>query len=367
MSYLVPEDVNIERRAGFAMLTRTLTAHALSKIHKGDQGTPDDFARRIWKGDRAVELLTRNAEPTPNGRIIKAAVEVTSTSNTPDLLQTMVADLIVLLGQVAGAEVLARTLRFAFDRSAVVSVPALLADAGYASFVREGEPAPIYMLQLTGLLLELEKIMTGTALTREMLKGSPADVQLKIEDALLQCLALALDAALFGTDAAVPDLRPAGLRHNIAALPASAVADPVAAMLADVTGVAGAVAPVAGNAPIALVADPVHATRLRGRRSDLPTDVVLGSSSLAPGVLIAIAPNAVASAMGDVIVEVSDQAAIHMSTTPSDIGTAGTPPVVAAPTLSLWQTDCVCLLPRLDISWQRRDPRAVAWLVPTNW
>ena len=67
-------------------------------------------------------------------------------------------------------------LRFAFDRNAVVSVPAFLADAGYASFVRGGDPVPIYALQITPMLLELNKIMTGTVLTREMLNGCPANV-----------------------------------------------------------------------------------------------------------------------------------------------------------------------------------------------
>lgn len=129
----------------------------LSKIHKGDQGSPDDFANELWKDDREVERMVRSAEPTPNGRVVRAAVEPASTTNTPDLLQTLVADLIVLLG-VAGAEVLAQTLRFSFGHNAVVSVPAFLADAVFASFVREGSPAPIYALQLSPLLLELDKI-----------------------------------------------------------------------------------------------------------------------------------------------------------------------------------------------------------------
>jgi hypothetical protein len=360
-------DYSARSRDRVSVLTRSLTAHVLSKIHKGEHGSPDDFAKQLWQDDREVERMTRSADPTPNGRVIKAAVEPASTMNTPDLLETMVADLIVLLGEVAGAEVLTRTLRFTFDRNAVVSVPAFLADAGYASFVREGDPAPIFALQLTPLLLELHKIMTGTVLTSEMLKGSPINVETKIKDALQQCIALALNAALFDANAGVPDLRPAGLRNGIAALPASAAADPVHAMLADVSTVAGAVAPVAGNTPIVLVADPVHAMMLRGHRKDLPTDIVLGSSSLTPGVLIAIAPNAIASSMGDVEVEVSDQAAIHMSTTPTDIGMEGTPTFVASPVLSLFQTDCVALLPRLDVSWARRDDRAVSWLTATGW
>ncbi|WP_212496603.1 hypothetical protein [Bradyrhizobium japonicum] len=363
-------DPSAKARAGLTTLTRTLTAHALAKIDKGEQGSPEYFARKLWRDDREVERLTRSAEAvSPNARVIrtKAAVEITSTTNTPSVTQIGVADLLLLLGQVAGAEVLARTFNLVFDRNAALSIPAFLADAIYASFIREGAPAPIYALQLTALLLEPYKCGTGTVLTREMLTGSPVNVQARIEDALLQCLALMIDGVLFGTGDAVADLQPAGLRFGIAALPASAAADPVAAMKADVSAVAAAVAPVAGNTEILLVADPVHAMTLRAHRRDLPTDVALGSSALAPGVLMAIAPNAVASAMGDVEIEVSDQAAIHMSTTPSDIGTEGAPPVVAAPSVSLWQTDCVSLLPRLDISWQHRDGRAVSWLVPTNW
>jgi hypothetical protein len=88
-------------------------------------------------------------------------------------------------------------------------------------------------------------------------------VREKIVDALKQCISLALDAALLDANAADPGLRPAGLRHAIAALSASAAADPVMAMLADVSAVAASVAPVSGNSPIVLVADPVHAMMLR--------------------------------------------------------------------------------------------------------
>ena len=360
-------DYSARSRDRVSVLTRSLTAHVLSKIHKGEHGSPDDFAKQLWQDDREVERMTRSADPTPNGRVIKAAVEPASTMNTPDLLETIVADLIVLLGEVAGAEVLTRTLRFTFDGNAVVSVPAFLADAGYASFVREGDPAPIFALQLTPLLLELHKIMTGTVLTSEMLKGSPINVETKIKDALQQCIALALNAALFDANAGVPDLRPAGLQKRDCSL---------ACQRCRRSGSRDAGrcqyrcrCRRAGRREYAY-----RTGRRSGSRHDVARtpqgsadDIVLGSSSLAPGVLIAIAPNAIASSMGDVEVEVSDQAAIHMSTTPTDIGMEGTPTFVASPVLSLFQTDCVALLPRLDLTWARRDDRAVSWLSSMNW
>ena len=42
-------------------------------------------------------------------------------------------------------------------------------------------------------------------------------------------------------------------------------------------------------------------------------------------------------------------------------------PTFSAPARGLWQTDTIGLKIAFDVSWARRDDRAVAWLMATNW
>ncbi len=139
-------------------------------------------------------------------------------------------------------------------------------------------------------------------------------------------------------------------------------------MLADIATVAGGVAPVAGNSPITLVANPVRAMMLKLRAPrDLPV-TVLASSAIAPADLVAIAPSAVVSAT-DGVPEISAAKAtlVHQDDAPTNIGTEGSPNVVAAPTISTYQTAALALKCKMLASWSRRDDRAVAWLSATGW
>jgi hypothetical protein len=96
---------------------------------------------------------------------------------------------------------------------------------------------------------------------------------------------------------------------------------------------------------------------------------VFASPALAPNDLIAIATNGLASAVDAMPeIETSKIATVHMEdTTPLPISSPGTPPTVAAPTRSLWQTDCVGIKIRFNADWALRDPRALAWLATTAW
>jgi hypothetical protein len=65
---------------------------------------------------------------------------------------------------------------------------------------------------------------------------------------------------------------------------------------------------------------------------------------------------------------ISDQATVHMEdTNPLPLAAAGTPPVVAEPAASLWQTDTLALCLILDMSWTLRAPGSVAWIENVTW
>jgi len=84
---------------------------------------------------------------------------------------------------------------------------------------------------------------------------------------------------------------------------------------------------------------------------------------------MAVALNALAVAFGDEPnFSITDQATVRMEdTTPLPIGAPGTPPDVAAPAASLWQTDTLALCLILDMSWTLRAPGSVAWVANVTW
>jgi hypothetical protein len=64
---------------------------------------------------------------------------------------------------------------------------------------------------------------------------------------------------------------------------------------------------------------------------------------------------------------ISDSATLHMEdTAPVNIG-SGSPPVVASPAVSMFQTDSLALRLIVDISWCLRAPNSVAWVSETTW
>lgn len=140
-------------------------------------------------------------------------------------------------------------------------------------------------------------------------------------------------------------------------------------MMADISTLTSAVAPVAGNSLPVFVADPTTAATMRSFRDRVPYEV-FASASLAPGVVIAIVPSAVASATDDTPrFSKADSATLHMEdTSPLPIATgAQGSGVLATPTRSLWQTDALGNRMIMEISWALRNPLGLAWTTATGW
>jgi HK97 family phage major capsid protein len=275
----VPEDIPSRaatlRSANVTALVRACAAAALGAYDRTT--TAANVLAASWPHDRdAARLLETRAASAP-----------TTTTTFASLMERAVADFIDSLAPAsAGAALLGQGLQLAFGANVAISVPAFLAAAGNVGWVDESAPIPVRQLNvLGGPILEPTKLAVLTALTNEMLSGSNAEAM--VRDALSQSAALALDAALLDANAGTT-ARPAGLRYGISALTASALTDRTEAMLADIATLAGAVAPVAGNAPIAIIANPVRAMMLRLRSTRELSVAVLASSAVAAGDLIAV-------------------------------------------------------------------------------
>jgi hypothetical protein len=189
-----------------------------------------------------------------------------------------------------------------------------------------------------------------------------------VRQVLIESAGPAVDRVLFSPNAAGPD-RPAGLLNGIAALTPTAAGggnNKNQVLVDDLQLIATAVAPVAGNGNIVLVASPDAAVAMVLR---LPTSVtwpVLTSASLAARTVIAVAANAVVSAVeGAPRIDANAHAEIHRETVPAEIVDIGG--VMAQPVASVFQMDEVALKMRWQITWALRDPRGVAWMTGVNW
>jgi hypothetical protein len=123
---------------------------------------------------------------------------------------------------------------------------------------------------------------------------------------------------------------------------------------------ASRVAVVAGNGQIAIVAAPAQAVAINLRLGRQPPYIVLASTTLTPGTIIAVALNALVSAVeGPPEIDSSSDAIIHEESGPSvNIGGG----VMAHPLRSFFQSDSVGLRLRWPVTWGLRSPNAIAWM-----
>ena len=245
----------------------------------------------------------------------------------------------------AGADLLRRCLQVSFGRAATIMLPAI--NPGAAKFIGQDQEIPVpKMPTTTPATLTPAKLMAIIGLTREMLEGSNAEALLS--QALLDSAAIGLDEILFSNAAAVADVSPAGLLHGATVVPPSANTIPSEAAVDDVSNLVGAISTKAGNGSIVFVAAPQQATRLLIVAESLQ-DSILMTAALPKGNVIAVATNAIASALEPIAIETSKGATIQEdTTTPSSDPTAG-------PRRSFFQTDAIGLRMRLPISWATRD------------
>jgi hypothetical protein len=96
---------------------------------------------------------------------------------------------------------------------------------------------------------------------------------------------------------------------------------------------------------------------------------VIPSGTVPVGVVICVDAADYVSVSGDAPrFEISDQATLHMEdTNPLQLASAGTPPTVAAPAQSMFQTDSLALRLILPLNWTMRRAGVVAWVAGVTW
>jgi hypothetical protein len=207
-----------------------------------------------------------------------------------------------------------------------------------------------------------------------------------LREAIQQDTAISIDSVLLDTNPATA-IRPAGLRNGVAGLTPSADPDPFKALVADLKGLTGAILTTTnGNIRnMVFIMNPQQALSIAFIQPAVPGSLfpfaaeinnnrlngkpVIQSGTVPLGTVICMDAADYVSINGDTPrFEISDQATLHMEdTNPQNIGSAGSPPVVAAPVQSMFQTDSLALRLILPMNWAMRRQGVVAWVAGVTW
>jgi hypothetical protein len=188
--------------------------------------------------------------------------------------------------------------------------------------------------------------------------------------------ARSLDKAIFSATAASA-LRPAGILFGVTPIAATANAPltlNIEVVGADLENLVNPLVDAGGGRHVMIMMAPGKAIALTtvapglALLRDLGAEIV-GVPTMPNAQLIAVEAMGFASSFGpDATIETTIHAEIHLEdTAPADIGTVGTPDVVAAPTKSMFQTQSVALKLELPCAWAMRAPGLVQTITAVNW
>jgi len=363
-------------------LVRAGTIRALSKSSDFAGKSLDQIREQIYGTDEATRVicdLTLKAATAP------AKTDVAGWA--AELVQQINAELMPRLTPSSVYPALSGLgLRLDFGRNGRISIPTRSATPTVAgSFVGEGAPIPVRQAGFTAQLLTPKKMAVITTWTREMDEHSVPAIEGLLRNAIQEDTAVSIDTILLDT-AAATTIRPAGLRNGVGGLTAT-TGGGFAALVGDLKQLTGAVLTATnGNVRnMAFIMNPQQALSIgfiqppnpgglfpfaaeinAGRLMGYP---VIKSGTVPLGVVIVIDAADFVSVTGDnPRFEISDQATLHMEdTTPLNIGTAGTPATVAAPTMSMFQTDSMALRLILPMNWVVRRSGVIAWTSAVTW
>jgi hypothetical protein len=311
-----------------------------------------EHAEKQWPFDTHAQL------------ILRAATVPLDMTNTSALVQVALAVFPMLAPFSAAAQLFDRSLKVTLTREAGGYVIPNIAPVG-VKFVAPGAPKPVLQGVSTGQRVDPHKV-AGIAVASSELY-SQASVETVIQQLLAESAGPLLDAVVFSNSAG--DLsHPPGLLYNVTPITPStggAGASTSEAAIEDLIALGAAIGPVSGAGQIALIMNVAQHIALAYRTYRQELNVIpIPSSTIPAGTVVAVACNAVVAAMGAPEFEASTSASLHMSDTPTAIGSGGS---LAVPVSSMFQTASVATKMELPVSWALRSPQGVSWVQNTIW
>jgi len=344
-------------------VVRAVPATAMAEL---DKTNPERLARKLWPGDSVTPLLLQRDEYhnlLPVTRTATSPADTTTASWATDIATFGLADFLLNMGPASAASgLLSRALVLAYDRYNALAIPSLLPAAGNTSFIAQKAPIPTRRLTTNVIAVELKKLGTILAFTRELLASSSAETMCR--QIMVESIGRQLDTAMLDTTAGTA-IRPAGLRAQVDALTAASAGTD--AMMTDLGALAGAVAGV-GGLDLAFVADPASAVKMSfnvGPQFNFP---VLASKSLADKTVLCVALPALCATINPrPQISTTNQATIQMDNAPAAGGLVDSGGTVDSSIRSAWQTDSIFIRFIADVAWALRADGAVSWLTNHNW
>lgn len=366
-------------------LCRAITVALKHHDQKG-QFTLDQVLRNTY-GENEQSEVTRVILGQMVSKAAAIPADTTTTGWAVELVQTVIGEFITALMPLSiYPKLAAKGGSFTFGRNGTISLPARNTATTIAgSFFAQGAPIPVRQGAFTAITLTPKKLGVITTLTREITEHSTPSIEGIVRGAILEDTAVAIDSILIDANPATTT-RPAGLKNGVAKVTATAGGG-IAAIIGDLRGLIGAlITNTRGNLrsptwimnPADSLAVSLAPAIAGGGEFPFMDEVSGGSlmgyslitSSTCPvDTMFLIDAADFVTATGDTPrFDVSDQAVLHMEdTTPLQIATSGTPPTVAAPARSLWQTDTIGIRMIMDLNWAMRRTGSVVWTDTMTW
>ena len=244
-------------------------------------------------------------------------------------------------------------------------------------YIGEAKAIPVKAAQFDSLILTPKKIAVITASSTENLERSSPSLEMLLRDDMLADTALVVDIKFNSSDAPSA-VAPGGIYNGITPIVPSADTDPIVNMMADLQALFAQIrAANCSMSGLTLIMDPNNYNALMFAQIDgvyLFRDELSGGSLFGANVMYSntvqgqfcslVDANQIVIAEDQMpTIDVSEEAAIEMSTTPSDDLATPTDGIVR----SLWQSDMAAIRLRWRHDWTRRLDQCTAYVVGTNW
>lgn len=348
-------------------LVRAAVVHMTSFVTRR---TIEDILRERYPDETVIEQLSRAAVPGAN---------TTTAGWAAELVQEQVAEFMSNLDPMAiFPRLAAQGTPLMFGPNAgTIRIPSRATTPSIGgSFVREGNPIPVRRLGLTSIPLLPHKIGVISYFSREIARYSNPAIEGIIREGMRDDTAIMIDGLLL--DAIAGDAtRPAGLAFGVAAQTASTDGG-FAAILSDIKTLTAPFYAVNAGRKLVMLVNPAQSLELMmapgpdgtfGWTAQFASRFsLLESTNVPTGNVYMIDAADFVSVNGTPEFDISEQATIHAEdTTPLNIGTAGTPATVAAPTLSMFQTANIAIRMIVDLTWAMRRTGMVQWMTGVDW
>jgi len=346
----------------------------------GSASSVDQVRDRLYGDDEPTRLVA--------DMVLKAASAPAMTTVAgwaQELVHIIYTDLMpLLLPHAILTKLAAKGLALSFGRAGKIVIPTRQRTPALSgSFVGEGQAIPVRQGAFTSQTLTPKKVAVITTWTKEMDEYSIPAIEGILREAIQVDTGIAIDSVLIDANPATV-IRPAGLLNGVVATPPTAGGG-LTSILGDLKALIGTLATnTYGNirtpvwllnpqeilkASLAMAPNGLFPFRQEIAGGTLNNIPFIESAIVAPGTVILIdAADFVTVGAEGPRLDISDQATLHMEdTAPLDLVQAGSPPVVAAPQKSLFQTDSLALRLLMWMNWVQRRAGTVVYATTVTW